>query len=88
MLDAGICSKGQPMPALYNKLMTSKKNLDHRKSTVKRSRVQACNLNRYALKCYILKKPDENENEESQTQILLCVLSATGERDDGTQVAN
>ena len=79
MLDAGICSKGQPMPALYKK---------HRKSSVKRSRVQACNLNRYALKCYILKKPDENENEESQTQILLCVLSATGERDDGTQVAN
>ena len=40
------------------------------------------------LKMLYLEKPDENENEESQTQILLGVLSATGERDDGTQVAN
>ena len=31
---------------------------------------------------------DENENEEPQTRILLCVLSAPGERDDVTQVAN
>ena len=40
------------------------------------------------VKCKTSLAFDENENEEPQTRILLCVLSAPGERDDVTQVAN
>ena len=43
MIEAGIYTKGQPKPALYNKLMTSNQILDIRKY-VKRSRVKAYNL--------------------------------------------